>query len=46
MIYFACHYSVHVPLHEFLGEKVNISSKAIMAVMYIMLFKNSYLYKQ
>lgn len=44
MISFACRYGVHVTLHTFSGEKVNVFSKATMAVMYICF--RSCLYKQ
>ena len=42
MIPFACRYGVHVTLHNLLGEKVNASSKAVMAVMYITFCNSSF----
>lgn len=39
MISFACRYGVHVTLHKFSGEKVNVFSTATMAVMYIYMFQ-------
>lgn len=43
MIPFACRYGVHVTLHNLLGEKVNASSKAVMAVMYITFCNSSFI---
>lgn len=44
MMSFACRYGVHVSLNNLLRWKVNVSSKEIMAVMYM--FCNFCLYKQ